>query len=145
MNIASKVAGCALACLAATSAAQAETGELRVSKGFGIHYMPLYIMEKLRLVEKHAAAAGLGDVKVSYRVIDGGNIINDAMLAGSLDIATGGVPGFLTLWYKSRTIPQLEVRGLSGVGGGSVWLVTRNPVLITDAATTEKDRIAVPG
>jgi NitT/TauT family transport system substrate-binding protein len=145
MKIASTLATCALALLAAASAARAETSELRISKGFGIHFMPLYIMEKLKLVEKHAAAAGLGDVKVSYRVIDGGNIINDAMLAGSLDIATGGVPGFLTLWDKTRTIAQLETRGLSGVGGGSVWLVTRNPNIKTLADYTEKDRIAVPG
>jgi ABC-type nitrate/sulfonate/bicarbonate transport system substrate-binding protein len=149
MRVSSKIAAwvVALAAVVATGtgAARAETGELRVSKGFGLHYMPLYIMEKLKLVEKHAAAAGLGDVKVSYRVIDGGNVINDAMLAGVLDIATGGVPGFLTLWDKTRTIAQLEARGLSGVGGGSVWLVTRNPNIKTLADYTEKDRIAVPG
>src|SRR5438132_7706426 len=145
MKICGLVAAAAIASAIPAGAARAETNELRVSKGFGIHYMPLYIMEKLKLVEKHAAAAGLGDVKVSYRVIDGGNVINDAMLAGSLDVATGGVPGFLTLWDKSRTIPQLEVRGLSGVGGGSVWLVTRNPAVKTLADFTEKDRIAGPG
>jgi len=149
MRISSKVAAWvfALGAIVATGtdAARAETGELRVSKGFGLHYMPLYIMEKLKLVEKHAAAAGLGDVKVSYRVIDGGNVINDAMLAGVLDIATGGVPGFLTLWDKTRTIAQLEARGLSGIGGGSVWLVTRNPNIKTLADYTDKDRIAVPG
>ena len=140
-----KLAAAALAMTMAATAAHAESNELRVSKGFGIHYMPLYIMEKLKLVEKRAAAAGLGDVKVSYRVIDGGNIINDAMLAGSLDIATGGVPGFLTLWDKSRAIPALETKGLSGIGAGSVWLVTRNPNVKTLADFTEKDRIAVPG
>jgi len=145
MKICGLVVAAAITAAIPAGAAHAEANELRVSKGFGIHYMPLYIMEKLRLVEKHAAAAGLGDVKVSYRVIDGGNVINDAMLAGSLDVATGGVPGFLTLWDKSRTIPQLEVRGLSGVGGGSVWLVTRNPAVKTLADFTEKDRIAVPG
>jgi NitT/TauT family transport system substrate-binding protein len=145
MKVFLKLVACVLALLAAASIARAETNELRISKGFGIHFLPLYIMEKLKLVEKHAAAAGLGDVKVSYRVIDGGNVINDAMLAGALDIATGGVPGFLTLWDKSRKIEKLEVKGLSGVGGGSVWLVTRNPSVKTLADFTEKDRIAVPG
>jgi NitT/TauT family transport system substrate-binding protein len=124
---------------------QAENSELRVSRGFGIHYLPLYVMERLKLVEKHAAAAGLGDIKVSYSVIDGGNVINDAMLSGSLDIATGGVTGFLTLWDRARGIPQSEVKGLSGIGGGSVWLVTRNPNVKTLADFTDKDRIAVPG
>jgi sulfonate transport system substrate-binding protein len=134
-----------LAGLAPAQPAHAEANELRISRGFGLHYLPMYIIEKLRLVEKHATAAGLGDVKVSYRMIDGGNVINDAMLAGSLDIASGGVPGFLTLWDKSRLVAGREVVGLSGVGGGSVWLMTRNPNVKTLADFTDKDRIAVPG
>ena len=67
------------------------------------------------------------------------------MLAGALDIASGGVPGFLTLWDKSRAIAGREMIGLSGVGGGSVWLMTRNPNVKTLADFTDKDRIAVPG
>ncbi|MFL6804441.1 MAG: ABC transporter substrate-binding protein, partial [Xanthobacteraceae bacterium] len=117
----------AIAVTAAAPTALAESNELRISRGFGIHYLPLYVMDRQRLVEKHAAAAGLGDVKVSYRVIDGGNIINDAMLSGALDVAAIGVPGFLTLWDKARLIPGREVIGLGGVGGGSVWLMTRTP------------------
>lgn len=145
MKLIVTLAACAIGLLAATDGALAESSELRISKGFGIHYLPLYIMEKQRLVEKHAAAAGLGDVKVTYQIIDGGNVINDAMLAGALDIATGGVPGFLTLWDKSRKLAGREVQGLSGIGGGSVWLVTRNPDVKTLADFTDKDRIAVPG
>jgi NitT/TauT family transport system substrate-binding protein len=125
--------------------ARAEASELRVSKGYGIHYLSLYVMEKKRLVEKYAAAAGLGDVKVTYRLLDGGNVINDAMLAGALDIAAGGAPGFLQLWDKSRTLGPNEVKGICGLGAGSVWLVTRNPNVKTLADFTEKDRIAVPG
>jgi len=134
-----------LAVLAAPPSARGEASELRVSKGFGIHYLPLYVMEGQKLVEKHAARAGLGDVKVSYRLIDGGNVINDAMLSGALDIASIGVPGFLTLWDKARAIAGREVIGLSGVGGGSVWLMTRNPNVKTLTDFTDKDRIAVPG
>src|SRR5262245_26147215 len=113
-----------LATAAAGSPARAEGNELRISKGFGIHYLPLYVMEHQKLVEKHAAAAGLGDVKVSYRIIDGGNVINDAMLSGALDVAAIGVPGFLTFWDKARTNPGREVVGLGAVGGRSVLLVT---------------------
>ncbi len=126
-------------------AARAEANVLRISKGFGIHYLALYVMEKQQLVEKRAAAAGLGDVKVTYSIVDGGNVINDAMLSGALDIASGGVPGFLTLWDKARAIPRYEVKGLSALGAGSVWLVTRNPNVKTLADYTANDRIAVPG
>ncbi|HEX4461820.1 MAG TPA: ABC transporter substrate-binding protein, partial [Polyangia bacterium] len=135
----------AVALVLSSGAAFGEATELRISKGFGIHYLPLYIMEKQQLVEKHAKASGLGDVKVSYRVLDGGNVINDAMLSGALDIASAGVPGFVTLWDKTRKIPQAEVQGLTGAGAGSVWLVTRNPKVKTLADFTDNDRIAVPG
>src|SRR5262245_47143291 len=133
-----------LAVLAALPPGRRGAREWRISKGFCIHYLPLYIMEGQKLVEKHAAQAGLGDVKVSYRLIDGGNVINDAMLYGALDIAAIGVPGFLTLWDKARTIAGREVIGLSGVGGGSVWLMTRNPNVRTLADFTDRGRIAVP-
>jgi hypothetical protein len=66
-----------------------------------------------KLVEKHAKAAGLGDVTASYLVLDGGNVINDAMLSGALDVASIGVAGFLTLWAKAKDNPALEIRGLS--------------------------------
>ena len=145
MHMRGLIALLTLAVTAALSPAHAETNELRISRGFGIHYLPLYILEGRKLVEKHAAQAGLGDVKVTYRTIDGGNVINDAMLSGALDIASIGVPGFLTLWDKARAIAGREVIGLSGVGGGSVWLMTRNPNVKTLADFTEKDRIAVPG
>jgi NitT/TauT family transport system substrate-binding protein len=139
---------CALAAVlvvAAVDRAPAEPAELRISRGYGIHYLPLYIMERFKLVEKHAAAAGLSNVKVTYVTLDGGNVINDAMLAGALDIASLGVPGFLTLWDKARNVPQYEIKGLVGIGAGSVWLVTRNPNVKTLADFTAKDRIAVPG
>jgi NitT/TauT family transport system substrate-binding protein len=103
------------------------------------------VMEQNRLLEKHAAALGLGDVKVTWQTIDGGNVINDAMLAGALDIASIGVPGFLTLWDKAKGKAGVEILGLAAVGSGSVWLNTRNANVKTLADFTEKDRIAVPG
>ena len=125
--------------------ARAEVAELRVSKGYGIHYLPLYVMERQKLFEKHAAASGLGEIKVSYPVIDGGNNINEAMLSGALDIASIGVPGFLTLWAKAAGNPRLEVVGLAAVGTGSMYLNTRNPAIRTLEDFTPADKIALPG
>ena len=135
----------AFAFIASGQGAWAETSELRISRGFGIHYLALYVMERQRLIEKQAAAAGLGEIKVSWRAIDGGNVINDAMLAGALDIASTGVPGFLTLWSKAKGNPQIEIIGLGGAGSGSLWLNTRNPNIKTLKDFSDKDRIAVPG
>ena len=136
--------GLLLAALALVGPARAEVSELRISHGFGIHYLPMFVVEEHKLVEKHAAAAGLGAVKTTWSTIDGGNQINDAMIAGSLDIASLGVPGFLVLWDKARGNPRLEVKGLASVSVGSMYVNSRIPEVKTLRDFTDKDRIALP-
>jgi NitT/TauT family transport system substrate-binding protein len=125
--------------------AAAEVSQVRISRGYGVHYLPFYIMEAKGLLQKHAAAAGLGDIKVEYLLVDGGNHINDAMLAGTLDIASTGTGGYLTLWAKAKGNPKLEVIGLGASASGGMVMTTRNPNVKTLRDFTEKDRIAVPG
>jgi sulfonate transport system substrate-binding protein len=137
----------ALAVLAALlpSMVLAEVNQVRISRGFGVHYLPLYVMEAKGLLQKRAAAAGLGDVKVEFLLIDGGNHINDAILSGSVDIASTGTGGFLTLWAKTKGNPKLEVIGLGGSASGGMTMTSRNPDMKSLRDVTEKDRIAVPG
>jgi sulfonate transport system substrate-binding protein len=134
-----------IALLTFTLGACAEVTEVRISHGYGVLYLPLMVMASEQLVEKHAKAAGLGEVKATYRVLDGGNVINDAMLSGALDIASIGVAGFLTLWAKARDNPKLEIRGLTGLSSSSVYLLTRNANVKSLKDFTDQDRIAVPG
>src|SRR5437016_13675788 len=98
--------------LLALGAAHAETNELRISKGFGMHYLPLYVTEHERLIEKHAAAAGLGDIKVVWSTIDGGNVFNDAMLAGALDVASLGEPCLVSRRAEAPRKPGSQGRAL---------------------------------
>ena len=125
--------------------ARAEVREVRISRGYSIHYLPMFVMERQKLLEKHAAAAGLGDVAVSWSAIDGGNQINDAMLSGALDIATLGVPGFLVLWDKARGNTKLEVGGIALMSVGPMWLNSRVDSVKTLADFTDRDRIALAG
>jgi NitT/TauT family transport system substrate-binding protein len=131
--------------LFAASPASAEVKEVRISKGFGILYLPLFIMEDQKLLEKHAAKAGLGDIKTNWPIVDGGNLINDAMMTGNLDFAGIGAPGFITLWAKARGIANLEVTGISGLSATSLWLNTNNAKIASIKDFTPNDRIAVPG
>jgi len=129
----------------ASGPACAETSEVRVSHGYGVLYLPIMVMAHEKLLEREARARGLGEVRASYRVLDSGNVINDAMLSGALDIATIGVPGFLTLWAKAKDNPAIEIRGLSGMSSSSMYLMTRNPNVRSLADLGPADRIAVPG
>src|SRR5437773_4658800 len=131
--------------LIVTTGACAEVSGVRISHGYGVLYLPLMVMASEKLVEKNARTAGLGEIKATYLVLDGGNVINDAMLSGALDIASIGVPGFLTLWAKAKDNPALEIRGLAGMSSSSLYLMTRNPNVKSLKDFSDKDRIAVPG
>lgn len=125
--------------------AHAEASTVRLSHGYGILYLPLMVMRDQQLIEKHAKQLGLGGVKTSWVSLDGGNVINDAMLSGNLDIAGTGAPGFITLWSKAQGIPRSEVVSLGALSTTGLTLLTVNPAVKTLSDFTPKDKIAIPG
>jgi NitT/TauT family transport system substrate-binding protein len=122
--------------------ARAETSEVRAAQQFGLSYLGLMIMEDSRLVEKHAKAMGLGDITVTWAKLGGPGAMNDALLSGSLDFATGGVPSLITLWSKTHGTPN-EVRGVGALNSMPVDLVTSNPNVKSIRDFTDQDKIAV--
>lgn len=133
------------AALMFSAPAQAQEQKIRISHGHGLLYLPLMVMRDQGLIEKQAQAMGIGQVQVDWTVLDGGNVINDAMLAGNLDVAGIGAPGFLTLWSKARGIPRSEVIGLSALSSSALWLNTTNPAIKSVKDIGPKDKIAIPG
>ncbi|WP_414449628.1 ABC transporter substrate-binding protein [Burkholderia sp. 22PA0099] len=140
-----------LAAAAAPLARQARAFSLsrgrtvRISKGYGVLYLPLLVMERQRLFEAHAVRRGLDQVKVEWVLLDGGNSVNDAMMAGTLDFAGAGAPGFIELWARARGIPNVEVIGIAGLSATSLSLNTNQARIRGLADFTPADRIAVPG
>ncbi|MBY0381677.1 MAG: ABC transporter substrate-binding protein [Xanthobacteraceae bacterium] len=124
---------------------RAEVAEVTVSKGYGILYLPLIVMEDQKLLEKQAEKAGLGNVAVKWRVLDGGNVINDAMMAGSLDFAGSGAPAFVALWSKAKGIPNTAVIGVSALSATSLYLNSNNPQIKSLSDFKSGDKIALPG
>lgn len=125
--------------------AHAEASAIRISHGYGILYLPLMVMRDQQLIEKQAKRMGLGEVKITWLTLDGGNVINDAMLSGNLDVAGTGAPGFVTLWSKAQGIPRSEVIGLGALSTSALWLNTINPNVKSLKDFTAKDKIAIPG
>jgi NitT/TauT family transport system substrate-binding protein len=136
----------ALACLPLASVllslqpAAAEVSEIRLARQPGLSYLPLAVMEREKLIEKHAAAAGIKDIKVEWSKFAAGNVMNDALLSDSLDIAAGGVAPLITLWAKSKG----QVRGVAAQTTSQIYINTRNPNVKTIKDFTDKDRIALP-
>ena len=121
----------------------AQVPEIRLAKQFSMGYLQLNVMEHRQLIEKHAKALGIPEVKVIWQTFNGPAAINDALLSGQIDIGSGGVPGLLVVWSKSKGTPQ-EIRGISALSSQPVLLNTRDPSIGTIKDFKPTDRIAVP-
>src|SRR5204862_721513 len=105
-----------------------------------VSVLPLMVMEREKLVEKHAKAAGLGDVKVNWVKVAGPSVMNDGVISGAIQFIAVGAPSMITLWDKTKG----QVKGVSAMTTYPLYLVTRNPDVKTIKDLSEKDRIAVP-
>jgi NitT/TauT family transport system substrate-binding protein len=135
------IAAALIAGMTATGA-HAEVGEVRIAEQFGIAYLPLMMMREKGLIEKHAKNAGLGDIKVTWARFGSGAAMNDALLSGNLDFATGGVGPLLTIWSKTKG--SLDVKGVATLCRMPLYLTTTNPGVKSIKDLTDKDRIALP-
>lgn len=126
-----------------TAGAQAEVNVVRMSKQFGLPYLPMIVIEAQHLIEKNAKAAGLGDVKTEWTQRAGPAAELDALLAGDADFIGPGVPTLATIWDKTVGTPQ-EARAVIAMQSMPYVLVTRNPAVKTIADFTDKDKIALP-
>ncbi len=109
----------AAATLATRPSYAAETGKIRLSHGFGIPHVPLIAMPDRKLLKQR-------------------------MLAGTLDIAGPGAPGFTTLRAKAREAPRAAVLGLCGQITCALSLSTNRPGICTLADFRPDERIALP-
>src|SRR5258708_76759 len=127
---------------AGTQRASAEADQIRAAQQYGLSYLALTVMEDGKLVEKHAKSAGLPEPKVTWAKLGGPGAMNDALLSGSLEFASGGVPSLITLWAKTKGTP-LEVRGVGALNDMPNELITSNPKVKTIRDFGQKDKIAV--
>jgi NitT/TauT family transport system substrate-binding protein len=83
------VVALALAAVVGRPARAEEARQLRVVKQPGLAYLPLIVMREQRLIEKRAPG-----VQIEWRQLTSGPVIRDAMIAGQIDIGSGGFPPF---------------------------------------------------
>jgi NitT/TauT family transport system substrate-binding protein len=123
-----------------SSGAHAE-GKISIAQQFGIGYLILDVVRDQKLIEKHGKAEGL-DITVDWNSISGATAMNEALLAGALDVVSAGVPPMLTIW--DRTKGKQNVKAIASLGSMPNYLLTNNPDVKTLKDFSEKDRIAVP-
>ena len=57
-----------------------QAAEIRLARQFSMGYLQLNVMEHQQLIEKHAKALGLNDVKVSWFTFNGPTAVNEALI-----------------------------------------------------------------
>ena len=86
------IAACVFA-LAVAAPARAEVSEVTIAQQYGVSFLPLMWMEHNKLIEKHAKALGLGDIKTNWPKLAGPAAINDGLLSGSVQFSAVGEIG----------------------------------------------------
>ena len=132
-----------LVCVCAIAACGGRpANEIRIPRGAGgVGFLPLLVMEKYRLIEKHAADAGIANLTVRWVDLGGPSVVNDALLSGAADYAAAGPPAMLTLWDRTRG--SIGVAGVAAMTSLPMYLNTHAPHLRTVDDLRDGDKIAV--
>jgi len=115
---------------------------VRIGIGSGLAFLPAYICDDLDLIEKYGKQAHL-DLKANFPRFTGAGPLQEALAAGTIDIAPFGTVPLLSEWERTSGSP----RQLLAVSG----MTTLPPVLLTNRANVRTladfgkgDRIAIP-
>src|SRR5262245_11963236 len=122
--------------------ARAEVGEVHLVRQFGIGYLPLTIMLHEKLVEKHAAKAGLPALKTKWSVRGNAVPINDGLIAGTIHFGSGGIAPMVTVWDRTRG--NVNIHGIGALCALPIFLVSRHPYKSVKEFT-DQDRISMAG
>jgi NitT/TauT family transport system substrate-binding protein len=133
-----------VACVAVAASASPALAadQVKIGVGFGMAFLPVYICEDLKLVEKHAKELHL-DIKPSYVRFLGAGPMQAAIASGEIDIGPFGTAPLLSAWEKAKGTPD-QILAVSGLTTMPLTLLTDRPNKQTIADFNPTDRIAVP-
>jgi NitT/TauT family transport system substrate-binding protein len=126
---------------AGAAAARAESHEIRFVQTYGLAFLPLHVAIENKLIEKHAAAAGISDVKLTISNLGSGAAINDAIISGSVDVAMAGLTVLINLWDK--TVGRNAVKGMMAISDTPIYFNTTDSRIKSIRDFTADDRIGM--
>ncbi len=131
----------AIACCATLSPAGAQE-QVRIGIGFGLAFLPIYICEDLKLIEKHAREEHL-DVKTSFQRFMGPGPLRDAVASGQIELSPYGTAPLLAAWEKAKNARK-QILAVSGITSLPLVLLSNQPDVQSIADLKPTDRIAMP-
>jgi len=129
----------ALLCVGGPAWAQ-QKSEISITRQPGILYLPTHVIEKQKLIEKHAARLGIANPSTKWLIFSGGGAQTDALLSNNVDVVNTGTGNLLLLWDRTRG----GVKGIVASSAQPLLLITRNPNIKSLKDYGPADKIAVP-
>ena len=108
-------------------------GTIRIASSYGMSYSPFEVMLQLNLIEKIAP-----NIHVEIITLTGSATMNEAVIAGDIDIAGVGVTTFLI--GHDRGVPYKIARALADI---ELALQTNDPTIMSLTDIRPEHRIAV--
>lgn len=115
---------------------------VRIGIGFGLAFLPTYICEDQRLVEKYAKELHV-DVKASYQRFVGAGPMQQALATHTIDMAPFGTAPLLAAWQNGKGSSR-QILVVSGLTTLPLTLLGNRPQLRSFADLRAGDSIAVP-
>lgn len=152
MRICAAIRGCLLICMgalvvsfAAVPTTSFAADQVRIGIGYGLAFLPAYICEDQKLVEKYAKALNL-NVHVSYPRFLGAGPVQDALASGAIDIGPFGTAPLLIAreGAKGASEARRQIFAVAGMTTLPLALLSNRPGVRSIADLRPSDRIAVP-
>jgi NitT/TauT family transport system substrate-binding protein len=134
-----------MTCLASTSASAQTAKELRIGVQFGLGYLPFHVADQAGFLANRMREQGLEPVPVRIVQLAGSPQMNDGLLSGTLEIASGGYTAMMLFCEKTRGAGDKQFLGITALASVPYDLFTVDPELKTlKDIDVQRDKIGVP-
>jgi NitT/TauT family transport system substrate-binding protein len=116
--------------------------QIKIGYGYGLAFLPIYICEELKLVEKHARELHL-DAKADFQRFASAAEMQGALASGEINVAPFGTAPLLAAWAKSKNAAE-QVFIVSGMTSLPLTLLSNQPDVASLGDIKPGDRIAMP-
>jgi sulfonate transport system substrate-binding protein len=130
---------CALAAVIAPALAQQP---VKIGLGYGFAFVPLYVCEDLKLIEKQAKAARF-EVAAKFQHFANSGELHAALATGQVDMAPFGTAPLLAGALQVKETGR-QIVAVSGIASLPLTLLSNRPDERSIADLKPNDRIAVP-
>ena len=99
--------------------------QVKIGVGYGLAFLPLYICEDMKLIEKHGKEVHL-DLRPSFQRFPGAVQMLAAVDAGEIDMGPFGTAPLLAAWQEDKGKPT-QLFAVSGITTLPLTLLSNQP------------------